>query len=259
MSGRIRNRDCLVMLFAGWLAGCGSGDLSAGMSAFEAGEHAAAAEAWIAAGGEQPSADLAYDVATARWHAGEKARALAWWRYARARAPRDGDIQHGLALARADLPGTPDPVPNLPVLEVLSADELAVIAALLLASAVVGGARWLRGGPSTPFLVHAALAAASAGVAVQALDEAAQPVAVVVEGDASVREVPEPASTVRFQLAPGSEVRVSRLRGAWALIEDGKGRRGWTPRSTLEIPANPTPAPVPAEPPPPPPPPTVPA
>jgi hypothetical protein len=245
------------------LAGCGSGDLSPGVAPFEAGEHAKSADLWREAGGTTPSPDLAYDLGTALWHGGDKARALAWWREARLHAPRDGDVQHDLALARAELDGTPDPVASMAVLEALSPTELAVIAAILLASAVYAAVGWLRGTRSTPpFLAHAAAAAATGLLALQALDEAGQPLAVVVDAPAVIRDLPDADGTVRFTLAPGAEVRVERTRPAWALVIDGKGRRGWTPRSTLEIPSLPreaSPPPPPLTAPPPPPLPTVPA
>lgn len=215
-----------------WLASVWAGPMEDGRDAYDRGDYAGAVEIWESV--EDPSAAVLYDLGAAHYRAGDAPRAIAAWRAATRRRPRDGDLAHNLALARAGLGDRPPPVDPEPRWSALARPEEvgAVAVALLLAAAVslsgrragrvaIGGGLWLVG------LLLGVVAISGQ----RASDR--QPVAVVVDAPARARDAARPDGAVRFELQPGTEVLVERRLDGFTLARTGDGRRGWVPSGGL--------------------------
>lgn len=233
----------LVLL--GALVGCGGNAVSQGAAAFHEGDLDAAIAPWeeVARSG-QGSGRLHFNLGNAWYRKGELARAVGHYRLAQQLRPRDGNVQHNLALARADLEGPiPDPAP--PVLGWMAfatPGELGVAGVLLTGLGSALALRWRRrpgrgdGLPAlTAWLLGVVLAVTSLFGA-QALQR--HPHAVVLER-AVVRDLPRTDAAERFELPVGSELTVVRELGDFVLVEDGRERRGWMRRAALLVPGRP--------------------
>jgi hypothetical protein len=226
-----------------WLVACGDPAVTEGHTAFAEGRVEDAVATWDAAAGEEPSGVLAYDLGTAYHRMGQLPRSIAWLRAAERVRPRDGNVHHNLALARADLgTGIPEPV-ELPAgwMAVATPGELGLLGLLVtvVGSACAAAARWrparfgtLRG------LAALLLAAGVVGGGVGAWGAAAaidHPVAVVAQAEVPVRDAATVDAGERFVLPAGTEVQVERSNGAFLLVEDGRGRRGWIPVNAVVV------------------------
>jgi hypothetical protein len=197
--------------------------VSAGLSAFDAGEVAAATASWSAS----PSWAAAYDRGTVALLAGDAPSAVAALRSAALRAPRREDVGHNLALARSAVVGAPPPVP-LPGVPVTPA-ELGACAAL---AAVGFSLAAVRGRPASRV---ASWLAAAGLLGASSLWLADQPVVVVVVAEAAVREEPHPlARPDDDPLVPGAEVEaLGPARDGFLPVRDGAGRAGWIPADAV--------------------------
>lgn len=226
-----------------------------GRARVAAGVAAARSEAWDEAlgaflprGTTRPSATALYDAGTV-WHLrGDAARALACWRAAREQAPRSDDLAHDIALARSELPDAPPPVPpRRPWMEVVTPGELGLFVALVLAGLSLAAVRERRTGARL-LLAGAYVGALGAGWV--ALDGRSallhEPIGVTVD-EAVARDAPSLDAGERHALARGAELRALQRRGAFVLVVDGMGRRGWvsprrsrslTPRACRAVPGN---------------------
>jgi SH3-like domain-containing protein len=182
--------------------------------------------------------DALYALSHALRAQGEPLRALAALRAAWELAPRDADVQHDLAWQRAQLAASEAPVgPARPWMMVFAASELAVLALALTAaaSAAAVAARAARA-PWSAVASIAALATLADGVALTSWSASIDQPVVVVGQEAVARAGPAFGDSERHVLGPGAEVRVRRETGAFVLVEDGEGRRGWVVRDTLLFP-----------------------
>ncbi len=230
-----------------WLLVACSPALDAATAAMDAGDLPAATAALteVSETGE-PSGVVWYDLGISWYLRGDTARALVCWQHAARLRPRDAAVQHNLALARSQLPDTPPPV-EVPVWSrVATPGELGVLGALAAAVGSVGLIRAGRGGRWPRWAWVAWAAGATLGVLGTAADLRlrAAPVAVVLDAPLLARTTPDAAAAERFRLPVGTEVRLVRDRGDWALVEDGRARRGWVSASGLGVAAPGRPPPV---------------
>jgi hypothetical protein len=209
-----------------------------GARAWDQGDAATAIEVWSEAASQgTPSGVVLFDLGVAHYRMGDHARAAAYWRAARRLRPRDPRLVHNLARARNKLDGTPSPVPA-PVgwMEFITAGEMGILGLLLLALASAG-LWWRRFRPSisrAPWLVLGLAGLAISGTALDVMRTVVHnPVVVVVDAPAVARDVARAEGEERFELLPGSEVRVQRTLGDFLLVETGDGERGWVPRGAV--------------------------
>lgn len=220
------------------LAGCG-GAVGRGADAIAAGDLPAATQILEgAAAGGQASGAVWFDLGTAWYLRGDLPRAVACWRHAARLRPRDADVQHDLALARSQLPGTPPPALGPVWARLATPGELGVLGALVAAAGSALALRWRRRRAG-----NGSLAAGLLGVGVTLgvlgtisdVHGRAHPTAVVLDGEIRARSMPQADATERFRLPAGSEVRVERDADDWVLVSDGRARRGWVSASALAI------------------------
>ncbi|MEN0067538.1 MAG: hypothetical protein AAGA48_35730 [Myxococcota bacterium] len=195
-----------------------------------------------------PSGIVLYNIGTAWLRKGDAPQAIAHLRAAGARRPRDGAVNHNLALARAELGAVPPPV-GLAAgwMAVVTPGELAALGWLLilLGSGMVV-AHVVRANNADPLRRSAAgvgglglvLAGLGIGyVAVQgATDHRRHPVAVVAVESTPLRDSPRVDAQSRSRLRLGSEVRLEQQMGDFWLVVDGKERRGWVARAAMVVP-----------------------
>ena len=187
------------------------------------------------------SGKLHFNLGNVYYRKGDIPRAIAHYRAAQRLRPRDGHVHHNLALARSELKGLPDPV-DLPSawMSLVTPGELATLGFLSTSAGMIWVVAWYRRrdrmGLALPGLSGVALGLVMASAGAWGLWEAQQhPVAVVVAEGALVRDAARTDGAERFRLAPGAEVSVVRALGAFLLVEDGDGRRGWMSVSVLDI------------------------
>lgn len=220
-----------------WWALTASASVEEGYAAWSAQDVEGAIAAWRT---ESPSGVVAYDLGTALLAADRPVEAVAPLLAASRLRPRDVDVFHNLSLARTRLAeaegeAPPPPASSTPAVgRVVTAGELAV--GSLLTSVVAAVATLLRarlgGGAVAVALAVAGLALGVAGFTWW--EQRAHPLAVVVATHAPLRDTPDPLATGTRDLPPGTEVRVVRPLGAFTLVEDGRGHRGWLPESALD-------------------------
>ena len=226
----------MIALFA---AAAFAGIVGDGAKAFDEGQLDAAIAAWeqARADGGQPSGVVEYDLGVAWYRKGDLARAAARFRAAGRLRPRDGNVQHNLALARAGLEGVPDPVPDRGWTEVVTPGEIGVLGVLLAAL----GSLLVIGGPVVAGGRRAGVGVLATGIACGALgawgarDQALHPIAVVVDDEVVLRDAASVDAGERLRLPVGTEVRVVRAYQGFFLIEDGRDRRGWVAGNAIDL------------------------
>ncbi|MEQ1507770.1 MAG: tetratricopeptide repeat protein, partial [Myxococcota bacterium] len=135
----------LGWLGLGWLGWLGSpiahaGAVADGSTAFDQGNLDAAIAAWdqARADGATPSGVIEYDLGIAYYRKGDLPRSIARFRAAERLRPRDGAVQHNLALARAGLTNLATPASTAGWRQVVTPGELGVIGILLTALGSLG-------------------------------------------------------------------------------------------------------------------------
>lgn len=221
------------------IAAARAGVVADGAAAFESGQLDQAIGAWEAAGGS-PSGVVEYDLGVARYRQGDRPRAIARFRAAARLRPRDGQVQHNLALTRSELPaGLPAPIDAGPGwTQVTTPGELGLLSLLGVAagSAVLVASRIRRAVSRSLGAGILVVSLAVGAFAARAADHAwSHPVAVVVDQEAVLRDAAALGAGERLRLPAGTEVRVERAYGDFLLIEDGRGRRGWVPRNAVDV------------------------
>lgn len=207
------------------------------ITALEAGDPQTALRALEEDDDVLPFSAVAYhDLALAHHAAGNLPVALAAWRAAADLAPRAPDIVHDLALAREKLPAAPaTPVgPALPWLALVTPGEVAVLSLLLWLGAAVPLRRRddeaeVPSDRLATGVLLVVLATATSGAALHGRHVVATNPVVVTLQDTPARDAPALDATTLHTLPLGSELRQQAARGAFLLVEDGDGRRGWIP------------------------------
>ena len=215
-----------------WAMAC-SKVVGDGSAAFDAGQLDQAITVWSGAGGS-PSGVVQYDLGVARYRSGDFPRAVARFRGAARLRPRDGNVQHDLALSRSELDsGVPPPVSLASWTQVLTPGELGLLGFLVtgLGSLLTFPRRTRLGGAAT---LAVGLASGLLG-SWAAFDQRAHPVAVVVDQTLILRDAASVNAGERLRLPPGTEVRVERKAGEFLLVVDGRDRRGWAPANGLDL------------------------
>ncbi|MBX2798806.1 MAG: tetratricopeptide repeat protein [Myxococcales bacterium] len=226
-----------------WVGLALAGPVSEGAAALEEGRLDDAIAAWsqVAEDGGAPSGRVSYNLGTAWYRKGDWPRAVAHLRAAARLRPRDGAVQHNLALARAELGSVP-PATSLPAawMSVLTPGELGGIGLIFTAL----GSLLVVIGRSDPRLTRRLLGLAVmiggfvlGGIAVAGgRAQIAHPLAVVVDGEAVLRDSASVNAAERFRLDPGAEVAIEKRYSGFLLVRDGHGRRGWVSSSAVEVP-----------------------
>lgn len=212
-----------------WLLGARLALADPGLEAYDQGDLLAARDAW-ATDQELARAETAYNLGNVWFRLEEPAQAVAWYRRALTRLPRQADVQHNLAVARAALPSPLPPAESKASwLGLLTVGEWASLATLCGGLGSVGllVGLWRRTALRTAALLWSAGALAGVLAAVGAWEELAHPIVVVVEADLPSRDLPDPQAKPSGSWPAGAELWVvHRAEGYW-LVEDGRGRRGW--------------------------------
>jgi len=229
----------MTLLHAGLVAAALAGPVGEGAAAFAEGDLDGAVEAFEEGMGPMPSGALLYNLGTAWYRRGDPARAVGYLRAAQRLRPRDGSVHHNLALARSELSSVPTPVePTVSWAMVVTPGELGLLGVLgagLGSLLLVVGVR--REGLSIPGGVALVLGVIVAGTAVAGgVDQGWHPIGVVVDRAVGLRDTASLEGRARAKLPVGAEVQVERSYGAFLLVEDGRGRRGWVPRASLLVP-----------------------
>ncbi|MCA9489593.1 MAG: hypothetical protein KC621_06705 [Myxococcales bacterium] len=227
-----------------WLSVATAGVVADGHALFEQGDVDGAIERWssVAADGGHPSGVVEYDLGTAWLRKDDAARALVHFLAAARLRPRDGDVQHDLALCRSALRTTADgrsladPPASVPGWgRVIAPGELGVVGVLLagLGSVLLLGRRRIRPWPGVSVLTGGVVVGA---LGVWGLEQQAQhPLAVVLDEEVVVRDAPQVDGGERYRWVRGTELLVERHYGDFFLVEDGRGRRGWVADNAVEV------------------------
>lgn len=234
-------RRVAVLALLGLSLGAHAGVLSDGAEAFESGDLDGAIDTWSeAVDGGAPSGRLLYDLGNAWYRKGDLPRAVACYRAAQRLRPRDGNVHHNLALARADLSGLPEPVGPLPGwTALLTVGELALGGFALTVLGSGATLAWWRRRVRAWLTAGVLLVAVGLGLSVTAwVGGSHGAVAVVVDSTVAVRDAPAAEAGARHELEPGSELRILDSLGDFHLVVDGNGRRGWVPRNGVYAPGS---------------------
>ncbi len=217
-------------------------------AAYAAGDYARAAalyEQVIAAG--DTSARAYYNLGSAYFEADDLGRALLSFRRAHRQAPRDLDIDRGIALVRAlrvDVQG--DAAHLLDTVAAVTDDlmttgEVAALAFALWAAFFALVVRHLLGPVQTRAENRAALRVVGVGMLVllallvgRVTSETLRPPAVVTAFAAQVMSGPGTHYVPLYGLSSGAELRMLETRGAWVRFEQPDGRQGWIEAAALE-------------------------
>lgn len=227
-----------------WLSVAMAGVVADGHALFEQGDVDGAIERWssVTAEGGHPSGIVEYDLGTAWLRRDDPARALVHFLAAARLRPRDGDVQHDLALCRSSLRGVAegrslaDPPASVPAWgRVVAPGELGVLGVLLaaLGSVVLFGRRRVGPWPGVSLLAGGAVVGALGARGL--VQQAQHPLAVVLDADVVVRDAPQVDGGERYRWVRGTELLVERHYGDFFLVEDGRGRRGWVADNAVEV------------------------
>jgi len=226
----------LALLLSAALAGPADDAYQAGIDHARAGDHEAAAGAFVRAleeGGRDPA--VYHGLGNALWRLDKLGPATAAWRRGLRLSPRNGDIAANLDRARRTSEDRLEvPAPTAKVFfwqSVLSPRDSAWLASLLatLAFAAPLVRRWRRSeqrlGLETPaLLVPALVLTASTYTAVVNQDSV-----VVVVPEVSARSALGPDGVELFVLHEGAEVRVAETHRDHHLVLLPDERKGWLP------------------------------
>jgi tetratricopeptide (TPR) repeat protein len=215
-------------------------------TAYDSGDYAGAVALYLQLLEEgHDGGHLHYNLGNAYLRNGELGRAIASYRRAGARLPRDRDLAANLEFARQTARDAIAP-PSPPVLLetvffwhfALSRAELAwLVAALnLLFWACLGLRLWRPRMPGTgggALLLAALLLATGGSLALRHLRP--QPVVVIVPQEVTAYTAPDSDSTERFRLHAGSELRLAGRRDGWLRVALPSGEQGWIESGWAEV------------------------
>lgn len=240
----------IVALFCSVGAGGASttptAQLEAALAAYDAGQFAEAVvgfETLVRAGFDDGR--LHYDLGNAHLRASDLGRAIASYRRAAQRLPRDSDIAANLAFARKsarDAIAPPQPPSVVRALGfwhfLLGPAELrwSLVGANLLAWSLAAVALLRPRGEVIRWFVAATFGlVALLGASVLADAFFAPRVAVVVPATVEALAGPADDAVLRFELHAGSEVRVVEQREGWLRVALPDDQQGWIPATTAEV------------------------
>ena len=189
--------------------------------------------------GLPPSVTALYNEGVVRYRQGDVPGAIAHWRVARRGAPRDGDLQHNLAVARSELEKTPSPaLAPLTWFDVVTPSEVGVLAILMWGLSALSFFRYRRrereNGSAVALTYAAAIVLSAVALHGRSVMQQ-QPIAVTIE-EAIARDGAELTAGERFSVPAGTELLGQARRGPFVLVEDGEGRRGWMLSEALSMP-----------------------
>lgn len=214
-----------------------AGPVEDGAAAWETGDMDGAIEAWEAGLAEgRGASDLHTNLGVAWYRKGDLPRAIAHWRQARIVSPRDPDPPHNLAVARAELEGTPGPYDPLPPwLALFTVGELGVLGTVLLLTASLGGwLAWWRRWTGWPWVALALLGLLFGAGSVEGSRQLVRhPGAVVLDDPLGLRPDPDVSAPPTRTLAPGTELAVQRRVGSFLLVQTGDGATGFVPAASV--------------------------
>lgn len=187
---------------------------------------------------------LHYNLANARYKAGQPGAALAHWRLAQSASPRQPEIESNLQFARANVPALRRSAlePWEGWVRRLTLNEWTALALVsvwlwtalrMLITLRPQFATGLRG-----YTLVAAIVAflSLLGLGSSAGSRLARPLAVIISKDAPVRYGPVEESKVAFTLTEGMEARLHESRTDWHRISLPDGRnQGWIRRGTCVV------------------------
>lgn len=230
------------MMLLVWMSLAVAGPVADGAERWADDDLVGAIELWEpAAAAGWGSGRVKFNVGNAYYRRGDLPRAIAYWRAAGFLRPRTPGVNHNLAIARSELSGvsTPAGTPSL-WMQIFTPGELGLLGLFLasIGSAMLFLRRRRKEASRIPGLLVWAVGASLIGVSTWGWwQQAADPVAVVVDQAAVARDSPQMDAHSRFELEPGSEVRVVQTSGSFLLIETGDDKRGWvTDGAVLRVP-----------------------
>ena len=222
--------------------------LARGLSSYEKGDYEGAATAFeevLAQGYDDPT--VHYDLGNACFKQGQLGRAIWHYRRAHALAPRDADVQANLEYARflaldkieGDGQTTDRRVEGW--LDRITAREAFRLAAALWALAGLAGVAWQlspRGGAAWRRAAVTGLVlwgVVFLGAAYRQHRAGSVHEAIVLAGEATVRNAPGPDFPTAFLLHEGAEVVVEGSRGEWTEISLPGDLRGWIETTKIAL------------------------
>lgn len=218
--GRRRARVLLALAIGLLLVEGAAAQATGAEGLYRAGALRAAADSFAARAAAAPWEPAHwYNLGATLYRAGADGKATAAWTLAARLAPRDAAIRNGRSL--------------LPPPDAASADLLAVGPATPAEWGIVAAVGWIVlwvGVWRRRRLVIAGAAACTVAAGLLGAAEwrrRAQPVAVVVVADASVRAAPHGTATPTGNVAGGAAVLLGRRYGRWVEVHRGDGVAGW--------------------------------
>ena len=221
-------------------------EFSAANKLYAEGKFADAAAAYdkiIQSGASSPA--LYFNYGNAEFKSGHFGRAIAAYRRAEQRAPRDAEVRANLEFARNQVQ---EPAlresrwsRSAEWLGTLSLNEWAGLAAaafwllfgLLAAMQIRPALRTALRGFTLGMVAFTLLSCA--GLGVDAAVHFSRPIAVVIVPDATMRSGPFDEAQNTFIAHDGAELKVLDSRNDWLQVTDGSGRIGWLPGRQTEI------------------------
>lgn len=218
----------------------------------EAGHYAEAIQIYegLVDRGTQDSA-LFYNLGSAYYLEGDLGQAILNLQRAAQLNPRDPDIRHNLALARAqaqqtgfqaDQPGGPLAAVADLTRRWMTLNELSLLAlgAWFVLGFLVLAWRQLRPARAPRALRHAAalalilVAVSGAALASRLVTDTIQPGAIIVAGQVALSDLPGEGQSTPYTLSGGTSVNVVETRGNWARLSMPGGVGGWIPQEAVE-------------------------
>jgi tetratricopeptide (TPR) repeat protein len=214
-----------------------------GVAAYHQGDFDRAAELFTEALATQDAPGTHYNTGNSLARSKRWTEALAYYRAAQVRAPRDRDLLHNIATTRAALNQAPPSSQWLPAWLLSTLRLITLREALVLMIAwswgfflVLAGWQLAPGGALFSLLrLWIALGAVLALTAVQRWDDHRSVQAVLTE-DTFARSEPVDAAVPLFPIPVGAELRVLRSRPAWSEVKHGDQQVWIRTRQLIRVP-----------------------
>ncbi len=238
----------VALLLAGGCAGtvfaeAATAEFTAANELYGRGQFAQAAAAYekiIATAGQSPA--LLFNCGNAEFKAGHPGKAIAAYRQAALRAPRDAELRANLAFVRGQVQGAAYRESRWAAwFGSLTLNEGTVLAAVLFwGTLALLGARQLRPelGPRLQGITRAAVVLtlfAGAVLGVQAANHFEASVAVVTTAEATARSGPFDDAQSVFTAHDGAELRVLDRHDQWVQVAGGAGKIGWLNLKQVDV------------------------